>query len=57
MLNNNQLDLLTRKLDEIIAKNKVTSLGQNRIRVGSTEFNFTSLQPTQTLNQRTVTSR
>lgn len=56
-MNTNQLDLLNRKLSEILAPTKVTILSSNRIRIGNSEFEFYSAKENQEISSRTVTSR
>ncbi len=56
-MNTNQLDLLNRKLSEILAPTKVTVLSSNRIRIGNSEFEFYSAPDNREISKKTVTSR
>lgn len=56
-MNTNQLDLLNRKLSEILAPTKVTILSSNRIRIGNSEFEFYSNSDGKEISSKTVTSR
>lgn len=56
-MDNNQLNLLNRKLEELIAPTKITVVGQNRIRIGKVEFEFNNQTPQNQISQKIVTSR
>lgn len=56
-MDNNQLDLLSRKLDEILAPTKISIVSSNRIRIGKDEFEFFSRPANQEISKKTVTSR
>lgn len=56
-MNNNQLDLLSRKLDEILTPTKISLISANRIRIGKDEFEFFSRPSNQEISKKTVTSR
>lgn len=56
-MDSNQLDLLNRKLDELLAPTKVIIVGQNKIKIGDQEFEFFSAPSNREISKRTVTSR
>ncbi len=57
-MNSNQLDLLNRKLEQILSPNKITVVDAKTIRINNTDFEFFSANSTQqVISSRTVTSR
>jgi len=60
-MNSNQLDLLNRKLEQIISPSKITIIDSKTIRINNTDFEFSMGNSTsaeqQVISTRTVTSR
>jgi hypothetical protein len=60
-MNNSQLDLLNRKLEQIISPSKITIIDAKTIRINNTDFEFSMRNSTsaeqQVISSRTVTSR
>ncbi|MGA1048467.1 MAG: hypothetical protein ACO3UU_10670 [Minisyncoccia bacterium] len=60
-MNSNQLDLLNRKLEQIISPSKITVIDAKTIRINNTDFEFSMGNSTsaeqQVISTRTVTSR
>lgn len=56
-MNSNQLDLLNRKLEQILNPNKITVVDAKTIRINNTDFEFFSNSTQQVISSRTVTSR
>lgn len=57
-MNNSQLDLLNRKLEQILNPNKIVVIDAKTIRINNTDFEFlTQSSEQQVISSRTVTSR
>ena len=55
-MNNNQLQLLNQKLNQLIG-NKITVTGSNQINVNGKVVTFNNTEPKVELSKRTTTSR